>query len=33
MADHFYVIDRGAVSYDRAKSDLSKEDLAAAFTV
>ncbi len=33
MADHFYVLDRGAVSYDRAKSDLTKEELAEAFTV
>ena len=33
IGDQFYVLDRGAVSLERAKSALSREDLAAAFTV
>ncbi|MEJ6392991.1 urea ABC transporter ATP-binding subunit UrtE [Gymnodinialimonas sp. 2305UL16-5] len=32
-ADHFYVLDRGSVAMDRPKADLSKEDLAASFSV
>jgi len=33
MGDRFYVLDRGAVSFERAKSALSRDALAAAFTV
>ncbi len=33
MADHFYVLARGEVSFERAKSGLPKEELAEAFTV
>lgn len=33
MADRFYVIDRGAVSYQKTKSELSRDELAKAFTV
>jgi len=33
MGDRFYVLDRGRVSFERQKTDLSREALAAAFKV
>jgi len=33
MGDRFYVLDRGSVTFERQKADLSREDLAAAFRV
>jgi urea transport system ATP-binding protein len=31
--DHFYVLDRGQVAFDKPKSDLTKDELAQVFTV
>ncbi|MCC0076376.1 MAG: urea ABC transporter ATP-binding subunit UrtE [Rhodobacter sp.] len=33
MADRFYVIDRGTVSFEKPKSQLTREELARVFTV